>query len=447
MSYRNSSFTPQLVGASSQAGAGVLNPWALPGLSGEIVQALAMSSIDPAIAVIALIACISLVTQGIADIAWPNGLTSPIGTSGLLIAPSGGGKSTVMRLLTEPIRRIIQELEREMLKPGRKALFFIEDATREAIVMHLVEWAVAGLFTDEGGLLKPLFKNAAPTLTKLTDGLPMHHARVSTGRASIENQRLTILAMMQPSVLEELRELLGARNGGQGMINRSIVGCARLAPTQAGVFNPSLPATTHARYSERLSDLIAKSIDAVRSKSKRATLQLEPMAAERFADIRRHARLKQGNARFASATEYVSRNPERVLRTAGALHVFHHGPVGEVQLESIEAAHHIDLWSIESYMALIEIPSKPTQLEEDVARLEHELTRAANVYGPTFKLSVLRRMSPNIGLTKSRFDRALPLLAHSGKISVYLNGREDWAFVNTSRMPFPLSPVSFPKTF
>jgi hypothetical protein len=59
------------------------------------------------------------------------------------------------------------------------------------------------------------------------------------------------------------------------------------------------------------------------------------------------------------------------------------------------------------------------------------------MYGPKFQLSVLRRLSPNIGLTKARFDRALPLLARSGKVTVYMEGREDWAFVNLPLVPQP----------
>ncbi len=433
--------------SDTRASTATLNLWMIPGLSGEIAQALALSSIDPAIAVIALLACISLVTQGIADIAWPNGMASPIGASGWLVAPSGGGKSVVMRLLTEPIHRIVRELERAMPQAARKVSLFIEDATREAIILHLIDWAVAGLFTDEAGQLKGLLKNGASTLAKLTDGTPLSHARVSTGRVSIEGHRLTILGMMQPSVLEHSRELLGATKGGVGLINRCFIGRAGPATMNTATFNPNLPASTHARYDERLSALLTKTIDVVRSGEQRPTLRLDASAEQRFGSIRAWVSSVYSDPRFANVSEYISRHAERVLRSAGALHVFHHGPVGEVQVESIEAAHHIGLWSIESYIALIEAPPKPTQLEEDLARLEGELIRSANMYGPKFRLSVLRRMSPNIGLTKARFDRALPLLAHAGKVTVYADRREDWVFVNPPQMPFPMSPVSFTQRF
>ena len=154
------------------------------GLLGVIEQTLGLSGIDPSIVRSMLIAFASLLTQGTADVLWPNGQRLPIGLPVLLVAPSGAGKSVIFTSLIEPIRRCLSEVLTDEDSPHRPA-FFIEDATREAIIHHLRDWPLAGLFTDEAGLLKQLLHSAASTLAKLLDGADLNHARVSTRRIEL----------------------------------------------------------------------------------------------------------------------------------------------------------------------------------------------------------------------------------------------------------------------
>lgn len=415
--------------AQSPIATTVLNPWSIPLLTGEIVQFLVLSSIDPAIAVIAVIACVSLVTQGLADIAWPNGMTSPIGISGFLIAPSGAGEALVMRRLTEPIHRFVQKRAQLGLKEDRRPLFLIEDATREAVILHLIEWAVAGLFTDEAGQIKALLRNGAPTLAKLIDGSPLQHARISRGRAALQNHRFTMLGMARPNVFDS-NILLGSGKGGIGLINRFLVGQASCPPYRSAMPTFGLSPEIFSRYEECVSALLDRTIDIVLTGDARPTLRMDKSALRRFVQIAGEMTAARSDPDLTGVGEYISRHGERVLRVAGALHVFHHGTAEDVRLESIEAAHQIGLWSIRSYADLANAPPKPTQAEEDAACIENELTRLTRLYGSQFRLSELRRMSLNIGLPKTRFDRALPLLARAGKITLYMQWREDFVNVN-----------------
>jgi hypothetical protein len=114
----------------------------VPLLLGEMFRGLASSSIDQSIIASQLIAHASLVAQGVADVAWPNGLTAPIGLSVILVAPSGTGKSLVSRLLVTPIHLHLRECARQLKTGQLLPEYFIEDANRPAVIEHLVAAAV-----------------------------------------------------------------------------------------------------------------------------------------------------------------------------------------------------------------------------------------------------------------------------------------------------------------
>lgn len=437
-----------------------VHPFAsLPSLLGEMFRGLASGSIDQTMIASQLVAHASLLTQGAADVAWLNGLTAPVSINVFLVAPSGAGKSLVQRVLVTPIHLHLRESARRLVSEQKlrevdeqKRLddseqkhpdYFIEDATRSAIIEHLVEWPVAGLFTDEAGQLTRLLTDGAATLAKLSDGAPLRHARVTTGRVELIDRRLTMLLMEQPDVFEGSKVFLGAKKGGIGLINRFCVGLAQEMPNGPAVFNLALPADVRARYEERVRVLLDMSIGLVHAGASRPVLILSGAAQRRLTEVGEQMRsAAKQDARFASASEYVSRHSERVLRLAAVLHVFDQGVTGEVGIDSVEAAHQIDVWSIEAYVALTHVPETLTQVERDAARIEAELKNAAPSTGLAFPLAALRRQSPNIGMTKARFDRALALLAGGGKVWIQLDRRGDLVWLQPSIM----SPLFVPRT-
>jgi hypothetical protein len=267
-------------------------------------------------------------------------------------------------------------------------------------------------------------RKGAPALAKLMDGSPLRHARVSCGRAELFGHRLTVLAMMQPEVFQDMKALLGAQKGGVGLINRMLVGQASAPPNLASLSNLGLSPGVRTDYEERGAALLDKTIELVLKREARPTLRLDAGAERRLLNIVAEVISTRRDPTLADVGEYASRHAERVLRLAAALHVFNHGPTGEVQVDSVEAAHQIGLWSIESYAHLVTVLPKPSQVEQDAALVEVELFKAVRLYGLVFKLSVLRRLSPNIGLTRSRLDCAIPLLARAGKVSLEQVGRE-----------------------
>ena len=81
----------------------------LPGLLGEMATELGASGIDSAIIESQIIAITALLTQGAADVTWPNGLSLPPGANVFLEANSGSGKSVIAKILQQPFHALLLE--------------------------------------------------------------------------------------------------------------------------------------------------------------------------------------------------------------------------------------------------------------------------------------------------------------------------------------------------
>jgi hypothetical protein len=401
-------------------------PNVFPGLSGEIMHRFTTDGVAPELIGTQLIAFISLLTQAIADVAWPNGLKSPIGVNSFLVAPSGVGKSFIFKILIEAIELYLVELSNKY--PTKRLDFLIEDATREAIVQSLHGWLVAGLFTDEAGMLKQLLKDA-PTLAKLLDASPLRSARVSTGRVELFGQRFCMLLMEQPNVFEATKVLLGASKGGVGLINRFFV--ARVNGSVAGrsLHHVGLSASVKQAYEKKVRELLDASIQQVEKQTReRPALHLSAEAAQYVVHLDNEIRQRcVYGAPWFFISEYVSRHVERVLRLAGAFHVFEHGIEGEISIDTIQRAAILGQWYIEAFAQMVYEPPKLTQTETDAITLERAIHEVFHTAGLSlFRQSDMRTHALNLGLTPTRFTRALAALAGQGKVRVLMQRNTPW---------------------
>ena len=117
-------YTPPM-GAPSQLSAAQIF---LPGLLGQIVNELESSGIDPSIVLAESVAFASLLTQGVADVLWPNGSPASVGANVFLVAPSGSGKSVIFNILMGPITDFLNSYTSEGDQDAAPE-FLIEDAT------------------------------------------------------------------------------------------------------------------------------------------------------------------------------------------------------------------------------------------------------------------------------------------------------------------------------
>lgn len=390
----------------------------LPGLLGQMLGELQQSGIAAGLIRLQLIATASLLTQGVADVEGPMG-GSPIGVPGIGVHPSGAGKSAIFRILLNPIVEALNTM------PSRMQGFVLEDATREAVVASLKDCPVAGIFTDEMAQLSEMLGVGAPTLTKLMDGSGIRHARIGNKnsedkqlRASLStNTRLTALLLVQPQVLERMKSTLGAGEGGQGHINR--YACD---DSHARLMNPAtglgLSEQAEADYKARIRSLLESTSQNVLDPEKtRPVIKLSPEAMN-------HCRAMCGAQVLGATSEYASRHVQRVLRMAGAIHVFEYGPKGELGLQDLFIAEAIDRASIEAFTRLTYVPPKLTQAEMDAQTLMQAIAGVAP--NTSLRLKEMRKHAPNLGMTKTRFDKALPLVCSQGHAWVRTHEGEEF---------------------
>lgn len=409
---------------------------AFSGLLGKMARDLsAGGSIATEIIGTELIGFSSLLTQGVADLVWPNGLLLAVGANGLVAAPSGSGKSLVYKILSNAIEQYLEMFPVESL--GKHCDLFLEDVTREAILRSLRDWPVAGLFTDEAGMLKRLLKDSA-TLVKLLDGAPFRGARISTGRLALVGQRVSMLLLEQPEVFEETKRLLGGRKGGVGLINRFFVALLKEHRSINSSQHVCLSDDVAQAYEQRVRLLLDVLVEKVKGDHlARRAIGLSDEAKPIFAEIMDNAKDQcvPGSPWFP-VSEYVARHAERVLRLAGVFHIFEYGVDGEITLDTLMRAEQLGNWYIESFARAFNEPPKQTQSELDAGKLYDALVQNYCSLGiRQYPRPKMRHDAINLGLTSGRFDRALAVLCAEGRTQVVRFANGSWVELVMPSLP------------
>ena len=404
------------------------------GLLGMVAHDLSASGgVSPEIVGTELISFASSLTQGIADTTWPNGQPISIGANGLVVSPSGSGKSLVYKILAQPIEQYLATDHRAR----ERCHLLLEDATREAIVQDLHEWPVAALFTDEAGMLKSLQRDA-PTLVKLLDGSPLRSARISRGRVALKGQRFCMLLMEQPEIFEETKRLLGGSKGGVGLVNRIFVTASTDFRARNSPHSVRLSASVTQAYGMRARERLDALFEHVAlGNPVRPTVKLSVEASRCLVDLEHEARKKcTPDSPWFFISEYILRHAERVLRLAGVFHVFEYGPEGEISLDTLQRAESFGNWYVESFAQIFYEPPKQTQAEVDADELENSFFEACRLTGcSVFRQSVMRTQALNLGLTPTRFTRALAVLCQQGRARMVLHRNVPWIELNISHLP------------
>lgn len=407
-----------------------------PGLLGMVARDLSASGgVAPEIVGTELIAFASLLTQGIADVAWPNGQLIPIGANGLVAAPSGSGKSLVYKILAQAIEKYLELRMAENLDESCDLL--LEDATREALVQSLSELPVAVLFTEEAGGLKRLHKDA-PTLVQLLDGSPLRSARISRGRVAVRGHRFSMLLIEQPEIFEETKRLLGAGKGGVGLINRFFVTVSTDSRARNSPHSVRLSGDVAQAYEMRVQERLDALFEHLKQGNPvRPTVTLSAKASQCLLEIAHEARQKcMPDSPWFFISEYVQRHAERVLRLAGVFHVFEHGVGGEISLDTLLRAERFGDWYVDSFARIFYEHPKPTPAEADADKLQQ------TILGPCLMRGVsgcsqadLRTAAFNLGLTSTRFTRALAVLCEQGRTRVIRHLNKPWILFDLAYSP------------
>lgn len=390
----------------------------LPGLSGQMLRDITASgNVDINVVGFQLAAVMSLLTQGSANVVWPNGKEMTIGVNVWLSAPSWSCTSSILEIFMKPIQEDLAT-RRSADSTSRHGRFLIDgDVPFEAMAQILRKHSIAGYFTEEPGKLKKMLKSGSKW-AKFLDGTL--HGIARDPSKSIE-PCLTIFSTDESdeSDAKTLRDAI--KKGGAVFLNYFFL--ARLS-------NPHLGSSLHRvglsievlhayrkKVEERLNFIFRQ--NNLWNVHELPTITLSPDAAECLDHINDVVRSNCApETQWASVAWYGAEHIQRVTRIAGSIHVFEYGAEGEISLDTLQCADAIGRWCIESVLRTIYEPPKLTQAEFDAAVLEKGLISLyfSEACRTHFFISDIRTHALGLGLTPARFTRALALLGKQNKV-------------------------------
>lgn len=391
-----------------------------PGLSGQMLHDLTSSGgVAPGIVESVLVASISFLTQGLAYVACPNGQKLTIGANVHLLAPSWSGKSSILKILMEPVEQYLamRQANGESLPAG---LLMAGDMTGKALVRSLHGCPSAGYFTDAPRQFKKLLKDDY-ILSKVRTGMQAPYAQDSGKRIA---PCLTMFVTDEPDVFDAKMLRDASKKGGAGILGHVFLAHLPNPRVKGPLHRVNLSPETKLVYGQRAHDLLDSTIQQIeQQKTQECPTLLFDTEAGAYLDHTDHEARRRctSGGQWASIPEYAMGHVERVLRLAAAIHVFEHGTEGEITLDSLQCADAIGQWFATSFTQAIYEPPKLTQAEMDAAILEKafiDLYYASSCCVQFFK-SDIQAHALGFGLTPARFNRALAVLGEQGKIRTF----------------------------
>lgn len=245
--------------------------WALPPkMKASVEEVINITQAPPALVASSALAAASLATQAGYNVRRMNHLVNPCSLIVISIAESGERKSTVDHLFGS----IFSEFESEQnaklqltlrkKRPTQRIQVIYNDATPAAFLRGLHQNSCcAGLWEDEAGRIftSPLADDLG-LLNKGWDGRNISINRRS-GSFLVENPRVTISWMVQPSVFERYMARKGDNARGIGFLARGLVSYPQ--STQGSRFIRSIPEKLPGiqAFRERTKQLLASQIETL----------------------------------------------------------------------------------------------------------------------------------------------------------------------------------------
>jgi len=397
------------------------------GLMLQIARTLNTGRIASEIIGMELIGFASVLTKGLADVEWPNGLTSPIGANIYLLAPPSSGKSLIYRILALAIEAWLKQFN-SVVGSGKRFGLFVEGETPEAILTHLVDCPIAALVTDEVALvtrLKPAL------LIKLVDRIALRSGTVTKGRTEVLDHSFSLFCLGPLEKLADVKKALRT----SGCANRLLIACSNGKATVDGSMHEvKLSPEVEEAWRKKVNELLTMNAAYIeKPDKKRPVLRLSPKALEYFIWLEEQVRRQNASGSpLEHISEYIKRHIERVLRLSGSLHVFEYGVEGEISEDTLKCAAELCGWHIEAFAQAVYEQPKLMQADKDAAELERAILQFFHTNGISqCRLSEMRTNALNLGLTPTRFTRALATLASQGKVRVVSHRNTPWVLFNS----------------
>jgi len=411
----------------------------------------------------------SLLLQGRVDVERPGVGVGPVSLFGLTIADSGERKSTVARLLERPVvefqsrqneeyaekvasyeaeteifqdavkvlrKRIsgrlkkeldvddlkcqLVELRKQKPKKPRKIQMIFEDVTTEAIAVELNQGCgSAALVSDEGAtILNGRIVQDLPRLNKLWSAERFNVTRKSSESFTVDDARLTVSIMAQPSAVAKFMKKRGDESLGIGFLARFLV-CNPDSSQGTRLLRGSLEGDCdgYQDYLQRANEILCKKEGHVeKSKTGRNILRFTDEAKIYwewlYNEIEKNLQI---NGRFQYARDHGSKLAENITRIAALLSCIEYGEDQKISIDVLKDAEVMGFYFSDVFLRCFE--STPEYVK-DLGALRDYLQGVRDDGRRFVRKNKIRQSGPSRMRNKPVLDFNLDELARLGEVSI-----------------------------
>ena len=417
---------------------------------------------------------ISLACQNRIDVCRLKNLRGPVSLFLLTLAESGERKSTVDKLLMEPLYQLEENLFEKYTHDltvwrNDEAIFNIEkkslmsklkseirrnkdhlptneklkallashpktpvrfkqifsDATPAAIKDYLCGyWRSVGIMSDEAGtIFNGYTLNELPFINKMWDGAMFPVERKSEPEKLIRDARMTLSLMVQPDIFKGYIKRKGDMAKGIGFFARCLICQPGSTQGNRQITSPVVSTEYLPIFHQRLMKIVNESI-AGNNENDRLCLRFTVEAEKRWIAFSNNVEYEMGIlGRLSNFKDYASKMAENMARIAALLHHFN-GDEGDISLLTVEAAVEISTWYVREYVRLF---SKPQEFTLAISEAD-ELYWWINNYCIRLKASWITKNTvlqygPNKFRNRSKANELLNTLYSQNRILAEKRGK------------------------
>ncbi|EGK57939.1 YfjI family protein [Enterobacter hormaechei] len=417
---------------------------------------------------------ISLACQNRIDVCRLNNLRGPVSLFLLTLAESGERKSTVDKLLMEPLYQLEENLFEKYTHDltvwrNDEAIFNIEkkslmsklkseirrnkdhlatneklkvllashpkspvrfkqifnDATPAAIKDYLCGyWRSVGIMSDEAGtIFNGYTLNELPFINKMWDGAMFPVERKGEPEKLIRDARMTLSLMVQPNIFKGYIKRKGDMAKGIGFFARCLICQPGSTQGNRQITSPVVSTEYLPIFHQRLMKIVNESI-ARNNENDRLCLRFTVEAEKRWIAFSNNVEYEMGIlGRLSNFKDYASKMAENMARIAALLHHFN-GDEGDISLLTVEAAVEISTWYVGEYVRLF---SKPQEFTLAISEAD-ELYWWINNYCIRLKASWITKNTvlqygPNKFRNRSKANEVLNTLYSQNRILTEKKGK------------------------
>lgn len=326
------------------------------------------------------------------------------------------------RDISDQINRLKTLYRNKPAKP-RQNRVLIKDTTPEELKFQLKgRGASLIVLSDEGGnLLNGRAIRDFAFYNSIWGAATIQVDRRSSESYIIEEARLSVSIMLQPSAFREFHEKKGESARGSGLYSRFFF-CAPLS-NEGFRFIDNFPISQNyvTDFNTRVLELLNRNNEAWSDDGfKRLLLKFTPEAQERWIQIFNYVESQlSSTGTLYSIKDYAGKYPENLARVAAIFHYFQ-GKEGDITLETLNQASAICEWFLGEFQRLFSPPPLMPQIPQaylDANYLESRLINRFIKTGVYFVLKAHMQQGTPKWFTTSRLMPAIHILVQRGIIS------------------------------